>query len=79
MLFHPTNRSGSSVPICEICGMEVVEVFECSRCNSKFCSECGDLADKRCYDCVGWSSEELEDSSWEDEGWSDSWNDDEPH
>ena len=66
------------MPICEICGMEVVEVFECSRCNAKFCKECGNIKDKLCYDCLGWNSEQLE-VDLEDEGGTDSWVDDEPH
>jgi len=36
------------MPICEICGMEVVEVFECSRCNAKFCKDSGTIPDKVC-------------------------------
>lgn len=66
------------MPICEICGMEVVEVFECSRCNAKFCKECGNLKDKLCYDCLGWSSKGSEED-WEDNDWAKSWGDDEPH
>jgi hypothetical protein len=66
------------MPICEICGMEVVEVFDCSRCNAKFCKECGNIKDKLCYDCLGWNSEQLE-VDLEDEGVADSWVDDEPH
>jgi hypothetical protein len=66
------------MPICEICGMEVVEVFECSRCNAMFCMECGNIKDKLCYDCLGWDSEELEED-WEEADWAKSWDDDEPH
>jgi hypothetical protein len=66
------------MPICEICGMEVVEVFDCSRCDAKFCKECGNIKDKLCYDCLGWNSEQL-DVDLEDEGGADSWVDDEPH
>ncbi len=66
------------MPVCEICGMEVVEVFECSRCNAKFCNECGNIKDKLCYDCLGWSSEELE-VELEEKGWAESWSEDEPH
>ena len=66
------------MPICEICGMEVVEVFDCSRCDAKFCKECGNIKDKLCYDCLGWGSEVLE-VNWKDEGGADSWVDDEPH
>ncbi len=66
------------MPICEICGMEVIEVFDCSRCDAKFCKECGNIKDKLCYDCLGWNSEQLE-VDLEDEGGTDSWVDDEPH
>jgi len=66
------------MPICEICGMEVIEVFDCSRCDAKFCKECGNIKDKLCYDCLGWNSEQLEVDR-EDEGGADSWVDDEPH
>ncbi|TEU11572.1 hypothetical protein E3J20_02600 [Candidatus Bathyarchaeota archaeon] len=66
------------MPICEICGMEVIEVFDCSRCDAKFCKECGNIKDKLCYDCLGWNSEQLEVDR-EDEGGADSWADDEPH
>ncbi len=66
------------MPICEICGMEVIEVFDCSRCDAKFCKECGNIKDKLCYDCLGWNSEQLE-VDLEDEGGADSWVDDEPH
>ena len=66
------------MPICEICGMEVIEVFDCSRCDAKFCKECGNIKDKLCYDCLGWNSEQLE-VDLEDEGRADSWADDEPH
>jgi hypothetical protein len=65
------------MPICEICGMEVVKVHECSRCEAKFCEECGDIKNRLCYDCLGWESEELGED-WEDEGWNRSWNN-EPH
>ncbi len=66
------------MPICEICGMEAVEVFDCSQCNAKFCKECGNIKDKLCYDCLGWNSEQLE-VDWEEKGGADSWVDDEPH
>jgi len=66
------------MPICEICGMEVIEVFDCSRCDAKFCKECGNIKDRLCYDCLGWNSEQLE-VDLEDEGGTDSWVDDEPH
>ena len=51
------------MPICEICGMEVPEVYCCVECNSKFCEECGDIKNKLCYDCLGWEEEPLD-------GWS---------
>ncbi len=43
-----------TMPTCEICGMEVIKVTDCSQCESKFCDECGDLKRNLCYDCVGW-------------------------
>lgn len=45
------------MPICEICGMEVVAVHDCSECDAKFCDECGDIKNKLCYDCLGWEAE----------------------
>jgi hypothetical protein len=63
------------LPICEICGMEVVEVYECSECKAKFCDECGDVKLRLCYDCVGWEGESLE----EVDDWGTVWDDDEPH
>ena len=49
------------MPICEICGMEVVEVDTCKECEAKFCNECGDVKAKLCYDCMGWEDEILDD------------------
>jgi hypothetical protein len=49
------------MPICEICGMEVVEVTECTQCDAKFCEECGDKKRQLCYDCIGWDDEDVED------------------
>lgn len=67
------------MPICEICGMEAVDLYDCSGCGAKFCVECGDVEHKLCYDCVGWGDREL-DEGWEKvEDWDDGWNDDEPH
>jgi len=45
------------MPICEICGMEVVTVYECSECGAKFCDECGNIKHRLCYDCLGWEAE----------------------
>jgi hypothetical protein len=67
------------MPICEICGLEVVNVHECSQCEAKFCDECGDLNRKLCYDCIGWEGEELGDKWKEVDDWDDGWNDDEPN
>ncbi|MDH5201023.1 MAG: hypothetical protein OEW93_09065 [Candidatus Bathyarchaeota archaeon] len=67
------------MPICEICGMESTDLYDCSQCGAKFCAECGDLGHKLCYDCAGWEGRRL-DESWEEvEDWDDGWNDDEPH
>ena len=52
------------MPICEICGMEVVAVHDCSECDAKFCDECGDIKNKLCYDCLGWEAEGG-DESWD--------------
>ncbi|MFB0543743.1 MAG: hypothetical protein ACETVR_03075 [Candidatus Bathyarchaeia archaeon] len=63
------------MPICEICGLEVVKVFLCSRCDAKFCEECGDVKKKLCYDCLSWEEEdEDEESEEEDEEWAPPWN-----
>lgn len=67
------------MPICEICGMEAVDLYECSKCKSKFCSECGDIEHKLCYDCIGWEDQELDEGWDEVEDWDDGWNDDQPH
>lgn len=56
------------MPVCEICGMEVVTVHDCSECGAKFCDECGDIRRRLCYDCLGW----------EVEGGEESWNEEEP-
>ena len=64
--------------VCEICGMEAVEVFTCSKCEAKFCKECGDVKNKLCYDCQGWESEELGEG-FEEEDWDRSWEGNEPH
>jgi hypothetical protein len=66
------------MPVCEICGMEAVEVYTCSKCESKFCAECGDVKNKLCYDCQGWESEDLEEGL-DEEDWDKSWEDNEPH
>jgi len=57
------------LPVCEICGLEVVKVVECSKCGAKFCEECGDTKQELCYDCLGWDEEEdeLEEEEEEDE------------
>jgi len=57
------------MPICEICGMEVVTVHECSECGAKFCDECGDVKRKLCYDCLGWEDEGEGIGGDEDEDW----------
>ncbi len=62
------------MPICEICGMEVVEVHECSQCEAKFCEECGDVKRHLCYDCLGWD-DEAEEDLWKEE---EAWDEDEP-
>ena len=45
------------MPICEICGMEVDKVEECTECHSKYCEECGETKQKLCYDCLGWTDD----------------------
>jgi len=67
------------MPICEICGMEVIKVYDCSQCEAKFCDECGDIKRKLCYDCLGWEDDDV-DEEWDSiEGLKDSWDDDEDH
>ena len=58
--------------------MEAVEVHTCSKCDAKFCSECGDLKNKLYYDCQDWNNDE-DDLGWEEEDWDRSWVDTEPH
>jgi len=49
--------------------MEVQEVNVCKDCESNFCSECGDVKRKLCYDCLGWEEngvdEDIEGEEWE--------------
>ena len=52
--------------------MEVVKVYGCSRCESKFCDECGDIKNKLCYDCIGWE-EDIDDQLEEFDDMEDSW------
>ncbi len=68
-----------TMPICEICGMEVIKVTECSQCESKFCDECGDLKRKLCYDCVGWEDEADNESDDDVDDWNDGWDNSEPN
>jgi hypothetical protein len=67
------------MPICEICGMEVIKVIECSQCESKFCDECGDIKRKLCYDCVGWEPEDDDESDDDVDDWDDGWDGDAPN
>jgi hypothetical protein len=48
------------MPLCEICGMESPELHDCKECGAKFCPECGDPKRLLCYDCLGWTDEELD-------------------
>jgi len=65
------------MPICEICGMEAVAVYECSECDAKFCDECGDIKNKLCYDCLGWDTEG-EEESWDKDDFED-WDEEDPN
>ena len=49
------------LPLCDICGMESQVLHDCCECGAKFCPECGDEKRKLCYDCLGWTDEDLED------------------
>jgi len=71
-------RRRYAMPICEICGMEVIKVSECSQCESRFCDECGDLKRKLCYDCIGWD-DEADDESDDIDDWDDGWDDNDPN
>jgi hypothetical protein len=55
------------MPICEICGMEVIEIHNCKECEAKFCNECGNMKERLCYDCIGWGENELENEDWNDQ------------
>lgn len=55
------------MPTCDICGMKVASVHECSQCGANFCDECGDVKKRLCYDCLGWEEEAEEE--WEEEEW----------
>ncbi len=63
------------MPICDICGMEVASVHQCSQCGANFCDECGDVKRKLCYDCLGWEEEAEEE--WEEEEWEEEWEEEE--
>jgi hypothetical protein len=54
------------MPTCEICGLESIEVYKCSKCDCNFCNECGDTKNKLCYDCIGFDSEEFQQEWYED-------------
>jgi hypothetical protein len=56
-----------SMPVCEICGMEVQKVYECTECEAKFCEECGDLKAKLCFDCIGWEESDIDNNEWDDQ------------
>ena len=53
--------------MCEICGMEVQEVYVCVECSTEFCEECGDVKAKLCYDCMGWEDTPIDGSVWEED------------
>jgi hypothetical protein len=74
---HKT-RGIHAMLVCEICGMEAVEVSTCSKCEAKFCKECGDAKSNLCYDCQGWESENLGEGL-DEEDWDRSWEGNEPH
>ncbi len=80
------------MPTCDICGMNVASVHECSQCGANFCDECGDVKRGLCYDCLGWEEGEEEEweeeeveweeeeEEWEDEDWGDEdWEEEEPN
>ena len=66
------------MPVCEICGMEAIDVYKCSKCEAQFCKECGDVGSQLCYDCQGWESEGVGEG-FEEEDWDRSWEGNEPH
>lgn len=78
-VFHLQFKGRPKMPICEICGMEVVEVHECSECMAKFCDECGDVKRRLCYDCLNWEEGSLEETWEKVDDWYTAWDDDEPH
>jgi len=45
---------------CEICGIEVEYADKCVACKAIYCSECGDLRRKLCYDCNEWKVKTLD-------------------
>jgi hypothetical protein len=57
------------MPTCDICGMNVASVHQCSQCGANFCDECGDVKKGLCYDCLGWEEEEEEEWEEEEEEW----------
>jgi hypothetical protein len=55
------------LPVCEICGMEVLEVHVCVECKTEYCDECGDIKAKLCYDCMGWENSPMDEGLWEED------------
>ena len=55
------------MPICEICGLEIVETHKCKECEAKFCEECGNVKAEICFDCLGWMENGEENEDWLDQ------------
>lgn len=64
------------MPTCDVCGMSVASIHQCSQCGANFCDECGDVKRGLCYDCLGWEEEEVEEE-WEEEEWEEEWEEEE--
>jgi len=55
------------MPVCEICGLDSAHIHECTQCKSGFCDECGDVEKGICFDCLGWSEVNVEDTFWSED------------
>lgn len=40
---------------CELCSKEVLDLFDCEICKTRFCSDCGDASRLVCNDCAGFN------------------------
>ncbi len=51
------------MPICDICGKEVDEVFTCKGCGAHFCKDDGDAKLGLCINCINKEAESQKDAN----------------